>query len=153
MSSRPWHDDDDALMAELREAVAATGDEEARLREAAVAAFTWRTVDQELELLSLTHDSLVSEVAYRGSTDTTSPRILVFESDGLSLEVQVGEDLLMGQLVPARSGDIAVESPEGTVAQARADDTGFFRLPRPSARTIRWRVSGTPGLVTDWLSL
>jgi hypothetical protein len=153
MSSRPWQDDDDALMAELRDAVAATGDEEARARAAAVAAFTWRTVDQELELLSLTYDSSMAESAFRGFTDTSSPRILVFESDELTMEIQVGEDLLLGQLVPARSGSVAVESAQGTVVQAEADDAGFFQLPRPPSGTIRLRVTGTPGIVTDWLPL
>lgn len=153
MSSRGWHDDDDALMAEVRDAVAATDDDEARLRAAAIAAFAWRTVDEELELLSLTHDSSMAEVAFRGATDTSSPRILVFERDELTLEIQVGEGLLLGQLVPARSGDVEVESSQGTVAQAQADDAGFFQLPRPPSGTFRLRVTGAPGVVTDWLSL
>jgi hypothetical protein len=69
------------------------------------------------------------------------------------LELQVSEDLLMGQVLPGRAGSIAVDGPQGTVAQAQADDSGFFQLPRPPAGTIRLRLEGPPGLVTDWLSL
>jgi hypothetical protein len=151
MNSHRWPDDDDALLAELGQALAPPDAEEARLRADAVAAFTWRTVDQELELLSLSHDSSVAGAAFRGSPDTAAPRILVFESDRLTLELQVDDEVLMGQIAPPRSALIVVESPQRVVAQANADDAGFFRLPRPPVGTMRLRVGDE--LITQWLPL
>jgi hypothetical protein len=151
MNSQRWPDDDDALLAELGQAIQPPDAEEARMRADAMAAFTWRTVDQELELLSLSHDSSLAGAAFRGAADTATPRILVFESDRLTLELQVDDELLMGQLVPARSGAIFVESAQQVIAQAHADDAGFFRLPRPPAGTMRLRVGEE--LITQWLPL
>ena len=61
-----WSDDD--LMAELAEAVAEEDAVTDRRREAARAAFTWRSVDAEL--MELLHDSaLEAGAAVRGAGD------------------------------------------------------------------------------------
>ena len=63
-----WNDDE-ALIQELRAAVASNEAVSERSRDAARSAFTWRNVDKELEeLLSLSHDSsLVEDVLVRGA--------------------------------------------------------------------------------------
>ena len=77
--------DDEGLMEELARAVAQTEAVPDHRREAARAAFTWRTIDEEL--LALTHDSLeMADAAVRGALDV---RTLGFEADGLSLELEV----------------------------------------------------------------
>ena len=65
---------DDELLAELREAVAEADLVTDRQREAARAAFTWRTVDAELA--ELLHDSALEAAGVRGADD--APRTLSF---------------------------------------------------------------------------
>ena len=152
MSPQDWLDDD-ALMRALKEAVNAAGDEDARLLAAAKAAFTWRTVDEELELLSLSYDSATAEaVAVRGAPGVSS-RMLVFQNDDLILELEIGSDVVMGQLVPARTDTILLEGPDGPIAEAQVDDAGFFLLRRPAGGPIRLRLDGDAGLTTEWLSI
>ena len=75
-------------------------------REAARAAFSWRTIDEEL--LALTHDSLeLADAAVRGALDV---RTLGFESDGLSLEIEVDGDRVFGQVLDAEVDEVVVES-------------------------------------------
>ncbi len=126
--------DDDGLMEELARAM---GQKEAvpdHRREAARAAFTWRTIDEEL--LALTHDSLeLADAAVRGALDV---RTLGFESDGLSLEVEVDGDRVVGQVLDADVDEVVVESVDdgsqttpvdssGDLLRGRADRAGAVR--------------------------
>jgi hypothetical protein len=89
--------DDDRLLAELREAVAEADQVTDRQREAARAAFTWRTVDAELA--ELLHDSALESTAVRGADDAA--RTLSFVSGPITLEVEIDGDTVMGQVVGA----------------------------------------------------
>ncbi len=98
--------DDEGLMEELARAVAQTEAVPDHRRNAARAAFTWRTIDEEL--LALTHDSLeLADAAVRGALDV---RTLGFESDGLSLEIEVDGDRVFGQVLDAEVDEVVVES-------------------------------------------
>ena len=83
---------DDELLAELREAVAEADLVTDRQREAARAAFTWRTVDAELA--ELLHDSALEAAAVRGADDAA--RTLSFASGPLTLEVEIDGDTVHG---------------------------------------------------------
>jgi hypothetical protein len=150
-----WHHSDDALMQELKEAVEQEKAVPEHVMQAARAAFDWRGVDTELEFLTLSFDSVLSDcVGVRGPA-TDSPRMLVFDGETLTIELEVGEDVLMGQVVPARSELVIVECADGHQEEASADDAGFFLLRRPVQGPIRlrWPSGETAGAVTGWISI
>jgi hypothetical protein len=153
MDPTQWDRSDDDLMGELKEAL-----EEARsvppdLAEAAKAAFTWRTVDEELEMLTLSYDSAMADTALvRGAG--SPERMLVFESEDLTMELEVGDEVLMGQVVPTGPGRAILQDPQGTLQETEADDGGFFLFRRPTTSPIRVKwVSGETGMVTEWVPL
>ncbi len=63
MDPTTGNESDDALLEELREALRAERTTPEQLMEAARAAFDWRHLDEELELLTLSYDSSLQETA------------------------------------------------------------------------------------------
>jgi hypothetical protein len=147
-----WNDDD-TLVRDLREAVLSERAVSDRSRAAAHAAFSWRTVDQELdELLSLAHDSSVAGAALVRSATDTDPRLLSFEGGALALELEVMGDDLVGLVVPGRACRVTVRSAEGRSAAVEVDDSGFFSLTGVPTGTVRFEVVfGSTQLATGWL--
>jgi hypothetical protein len=119
-------------------------------REAARAAYAWRTVDQEL--LTLTHDSLLEAgAAVRGEEE---PRVLEFSGAGLTLEVERDGGRLAGRLAPATPGEVTIELPTGDRHTVRADESGFFVVDGVADGLVRFTVvAGDRRLVTEWVSL
>ena len=99
-----WYDDD-ALMEGLTEAVARERAVPEHVMQAAKDAFDWRGVDAELELLTLSFDSLLTDAAGVRGPASDSPRMLVFDGEDLTIEIEVGHDVLMGQVVPGPRAD------------------------------------------------
>ena len=155
MTSSEWHDSDEALLSELRAAVTGAGSVPRSMVEAARAAFAWRDVDAELELLVLAYDSLVEGGALVRDAGGPGPvaRTLVFDGDGVSLEVEVGDEI-EGQLIPPQPGCVELLGAGGTLGQVQADPMGCFRLPRPGHGPLRFRcTTSVSGGTTDWWSL
>jgi hypothetical protein len=153
MTGQHWYDDDEALLAELRQAVDPdVPGGAARLVADAKACFTWHTVDEELELLTLSHDSSLTPSDFRSGTSQAS-RMLVFESEHLTVEIQVGSDTLIGQLVPASPAPVVIEDARGVSTETQPDDSGFFIFRRPPEGAVRVRVRTDPELVTQWLPM
>ena len=151
-----WNDDD-ALIEELRAAVASSGAVSERSRDAARAAFTWRNVDRELaELLSLAHDSsLAEDVLVRGPAGTGT-RALAFEGAGFGLEVELTGSALVGQVLPGRTCRVAVRSAAGGLAAVDVDveEDGFFTMTDVPQGTVRFEVVlGDTGYATEWVLL
>ena len=152
MDPTQWDRSDDDLMGELKEAM-----EEARsvppdLLEAAKAAFTWKTVDEELEMLTLSYDSAMADsTLVRGGT---AERMLVFETEDLTIELEVGDEVVMGQVVPTRPGRAILEDPQGTLQETEADDGGFFLFRRPTTSPVRVKwIADDTRVVTEWVPL
>ena len=61
MNAIQWDPSDDALMDELQEALRAARSVPPRVVEAARSAYAWRSIDEELELLTLSYDSSLAE--------------------------------------------------------------------------------------------
>jgi hypothetical protein len=145
----PWTDDE-GLMEELARAAQQERDVPDRRRRAAYAAFAWRTIDQDL--MSLTHDSLLSATAaVRGAEDA---RTLAFEGGGLSLELEVEGSVLTGQVLLTESlGEVTMERADGESRTTRTDAAGFFSLP-DAAGTVRFAFE-LDGVVrrTEWVVL
>lgn len=149
MTQERWHDDE-ALLADLRQALAYGAPRDEALVEAGRAAFTWRTVDEELAALS--YDSLLDDLSMVRGVDT-APRTLVFDAGALSVEVELDAGRLVGQLVPATAGEVVVQSQGAEVARATADGAGCFTARVPSGMRVRLRcTTESADVVTDWVS-
>jgi hypothetical protein len=122
--------------------------------DAAKAAFSWRSVDDELELMLLVYDSSTEDEAVVRSSFTSAPRTLVFEASALCLEVEVESDEIMGQLIPPQPTRVTLITAAGKFAETDADETGCFQIPRPTRGSVRVGcATATTSLVTDWMPL
>lgn len=153
MSKPQWALSDAELLEAIRDAVNG-GAVPQRLADSAKATFTWRSIDEDLEVMSLVGDSAVAgPVGVRGS-GTGDLRLLDFHSDRLGLEVEVSNGFVIGQLIPMQAGHIRLSTAEGTFAETAADETGSFRLPRPDSGPVRLVcVTDSGELATEWTRL
>ena len=142
-------DDDETLMQDLDEALRGAVSETAR--SAARAAFAWGTIDEDL--MSLAHDSSLSdEVLVRSAA--TAPHVLGFEGRDFTFEVELDAGTLMGQVVPGRVCRVWVLSLGQEPLSVDTDEFGFFSLPAPAGRPVRFTVTYDGATQsTDWLSL
>lgn len=148
MATSPWADDD-RLLAALRDAVRAAAAVPPEFTEIGKAVFTWH--DPEAELALLVYDSAYDRdlvAVTRGG-----PRTLIFDAGGqLTIEVEVGPDVLVGQVLPPRPGTVERHLPGGDVATAPIDDGGGFALRPSPAGTFRLRCSCEEHvLTTAWV--
>lgn len=157
-----WDDldelDDDALMALLGEAVKEADAVPDRRREAARAAFTWRSVDDELA--ELLHDSaLDAGAAVRSSAG--APRSLAFGRSGLTLEVEVDGDQVLGEVIASGAAveaegltSVTLQRPETPDVTTTVDGAGFFRFAGVGTGAARFVVErGGWSLTTPWVTL
>ena len=144
-------DDDDPLFEDLADAMSGIAREAKSVARKGEAAFTWRSVDADILLASLTFDSSVDAMAERRSEPSDS-RVLVFHSLLLALELEVTPDQILGQLDPPAVAEIFLETADATT-RFEVDDLGFFVAPRPSG-PVRLRCeTASARLVTDWVRL
>lgn len=154
--SQQWWEDDDQLLAALGEALRPEHDVPAEFTAMAKAAFAWRDIDAELA--TLTYDSVFegAEAALAGSrSESASLRSLTFAAGELTLEIEVTEDALFGQLVPPGPGQAEARTPDGGVVTAVIDQVGGFTI-RPVPRgPFRLYCHATNGanVLTKWLTL
>lgn len=152
MTSARW-DDDELLLADLLAAVSAAPAVPEPMLAAANAVWTWRTVDDELLLASVSFDSRLQPVSgLRGEQEQS--RTMVFDWPALSVEIEVIPGRLVGQLVPAALGDIRLLTPDGEYAATPTDEVGSFVLGRPAGGPVRLvcRAGNLQGQ-TEWLTL
>jgi hypothetical protein len=110
------------------------------------------------ELADLVADSRESANQVRGETATA--RLLSFESDGLTIEIQVSGQgtsaIVLGQVVRDREpngGRVFVETPAGTHADTVLDADDRFELRDLPASLLRLRIeaNGEPVVTTTWV--
>ncbi len=146
--------DDETLLGELGRLLGRVAGPPSEVVTASRGLFTWRTVDAELA--ELVHDSLVEAAA--GTRAGAQPRILTFETDGLTVEVEVDETpgarRLLGQLVPAEAAELELRS-VGEPVRGRADEMGRFVLALPAQHTRASLRCVRPGGAVDtaWVIL
>ncbi|WGX97065.1 carboxypeptidase-like regulatory domain-containing protein [Nocardioides sp. L-11A] len=149
---------DDDLMALLGDAVAEEAAVSDRRRTAARAAFTWRSIDAELA--ELLHDSALDAGAAVRS-DGEDSRTLSFGHSGLTLELELDGEALLGQVIaPGGAADTTVpasvllERPDADARSAVAEASGFFRFEGVRPGTARFVVEqGGWSLTTPWVTL
>jgi len=134
--------DDGQLMAALREARQARQAVPAAFVETAKAAYAWHNIDAELAQLS--YDSSVdAEQGALVRSEAASVRTLTFSSPRMSVELEVADECLLGQIIPAREGTVEI------------DVTGCFSIEPIPESPFRLRCRTTDGLdvVTGWITL
>lgn len=144
--------DDEQLLVELRAALDGVDPVPESVSAAARDAFAWRTIDAELAALS--YDSLLDDKELSGVRSGSAARMLTFEADELTVEIEVERGRLIGQLVPPQPGDVEVRHSGGSLS-VRADDLGRFvaeGVPR-GPFSLRCRTVGAIAIVTDWIVL
>jgi hypothetical protein len=153
MDRNAGFDGDDALFAQLGEALAGLEPVPEAMLEAARAAFAWREIDGELELLSLTEDSFLRDGALMRSTAAVSPRTLVFEGDDLSLDLEVDSEIV-GQVMPPQPCRVVLMNGGAALAEVDTDALGCFRVTRPDRGPIRVTCRTADRVVaTEWWQL
>jgi hypothetical protein len=152
-------DPDEQLLDHLRKLVVQRDAPPAHVRDAAKAALTWRTIDEELA--ELCYDSLAQAPAAAGVRDDgDSTRTLSFETNGRGVEIEVIEQgdrrRIVGQLLPPGPGRVEIRSgrPE-EVVEAEADHLGRFQaddLPRGPIR-LRCQPDDRAAISTTWINI
>jgi hypothetical protein len=145
--------DDDQLLALLQEAQREGREVPPSFTEAGRNAFAWRGIDAELA--QLTYDSELDQDAAGVRAEAASIRALTFTSPHLTIELEVGEDALLGQLVPTGEGTIEVLTRAGVTALIPVDEVGCFPVsPIPASPfRLRCRTAAGPSVVTGWITL
>ncbi|CAM5606788.1 MULTISPECIES: hypothetical protein [Streptomyces] len=139
---------DGLLEEELRQAAAVLDPVPAELVQAALDAFALHDLDARLA--ELTFDSLVDALPVRGVTD--APRMLTFRAGEVTVDVEVTEEGLMGQLLPPQSARIEVLGGPQTPHPVVADTLGRFTSDAPPSGPFALRLrTGAEVIVTEWL--
>jgi hypothetical protein len=144
---------DDELLEALRRAVTAREAVPADFVAAAKQAFAWHNIDAELA--QLTYDSREADQALATRTEAASIRALTFTSGRLTIELEVGQDSLVGQIVPAQPAVITVLARTGSEIVITADEIGCFSVePIPAGQfRLRCRTSAGVETMTGWITL
>jgi hypothetical protein len=154
-----WDDDD--LLAALQQAVRERQAVPPEFVEAGRNAFAWRNF--EAEVAQLTYDSVedaARAAALRagpvsGRADRASVRALTYTSAHLTIELEVTQDSLLGQVVPAQPAMIRVQPRTGAETALDADEIGCFSVrPIPSGPfRLHCRTASGTDTVTGWITL
>lgn len=143
---------DDELMELLAEAVAEGDAVTDRRRADAQAAFTWRTVDEEL--MELLHDSTLEVGAGVRSAGETTERVLSFGTGELTLELELDGDVVIGQVLPGQLGTVALQRVDAEPRTVATDAAGFFRFQGVTPGLTRFVVTvSNDTLTTTWVHL
>ncbi len=122
-----------------------------KLIRAAQAAFTWRTVDADLEILSLESELAVSDSALVRDAGHGAPRVFTFQGERLSVEIEIDDDGIVGQLTPPGPARVTLVTADGPQAAADADEVGCFSLPAPPPGPMRLDCQrGSERFLTEW---
>jgi hypothetical protein len=145
--------DDEQFLAALGEALRAREAVPEWFVETGKNAYAWHNIDAELA--QLTYDSSRDQdVVAAVRSETASIRALTFTSTRLSIELEVAESSLLGQIIPARAGTLEVHTTAG-VTNSPVDEIGCFVVdPIPSSPfRLRCRTEDGTDVLTGWITL
>ncbi len=145
--------DDEELLAALAEALRAREAVPEWFVETGKNAFAWHNIDAELA--QLTYDSRRDQdVAAAVRSETATIRALTFTSGQLSIELEVGESTLLGQIIPPRAGTLEIHT-EAVATSSPVDEIGCFGVsPIPASPfRIRCRTEDGADVLTGWITL
>jgi hypothetical protein len=146
--------DDDTLLAALRAAIEARAAVPDAFVEAGRNAYAWHNIDAELA--SIAYDSLRD--AGQGAalrSEAASVRALTFQSARFSIEVELTDGALFGQLVPPQPGTAEIQTRSGQAVTAPIDEVGCFTFDqRPDGPfRLRCRTETQVDVRTGWVSV
>ncbi len=145
---------DDDLLELVGRALRAADPVPDRVMEGARAAWTWRTIDQELA--ELVFDSAAELTGVR-SEDTA--RQLTFRAPGMEIEVMVVDEAsrrIVGQLVPPGSFTVQLLSSDDLERKEATDRLGRFSFDAVAPGPVRLAVIAPDGahiVTTEWTLL
>lgn len=144
---------DEELMRELGRVLDAADNSQIPGMEAAKAALAWRNLDTELA--QLVFDSraevLESEVVMRGHDPEA--RQLTFSTTEVTIDIEIGEVGLIGQIVPPQPASIELHQSGNKSVALEADEFGVFTVPNidPGPTTVIARaLDGSWSVRTAW---
>jgi hypothetical protein len=144
--------DDDDLLAALRAAMSARSQVPPEFIRAGRDSYAWHAVDAELA--ALTVDS-GREPAAGTRSESVSIRALTFSSAHLTIEVEVTESSLIGQVMPPREGTVEAQTRDGATTAVPVDGIGCFSVEPipPGPFRLRYRNQEATDVVTAWITL
>ena len=145
--------DDEELLAALGEAIRAREAVPEWFVETGKNAYAWHNIDAELA--QLTYDSHTDrERAAVVRSETASIRALTFTSERLSIELEVSESTLVGQVIPPQAGTLEVHTTVGVTTSPVDEIGGFVVEPKPASPfRLRFRASDGTDVLTGWITL
>ena len=146
--------DDERLLAALGEAIKARQAVPSWFVETGKNAFAWHNIDAELARLTYDSNEDRREAAVMRS-ETASIRSLTFTSAHLSLELEVTENSLLGQIIPPRCGALEIQTRTNGARTTEVDEIGCFSLdPIPdSPFRLRYRAPDGTDVLTGWITI
>ena len=145
--------DDEQLLAALGEAMRARQAVPEEFVQMGKSAYAWHNIDAELA--QLTYDSHGDrERAAAVRSEAASIRALTFTSARLSIELEVSESTLVGQVIPPQAGTLEVHTTAGVVSSP-VDEIGCFAVePIPNSPfRLRCRTADGTDVLTGWITL
>ena len=146
--------DDERLLAALGEALKASEDVPSWFVETGKNAFAWHNIDAELAQLTYdSHEDRREAAVVR--SETASVRSLTFTSAHLTVELEVAENSLLGQIIPPRGGTLEIHTKAGTISTTEVDEIGCFAVdPIPdSPFRLRCRTADGTDVLTGWITI
>ena len=145
--------DDDELLAALGEAIKAQDPVPSWFVQTGKNAYAWHSIDADLA--QLTYDSRADEDADAVvRSETATIRALTFTSAHLSIELEVADGSLLGQVVPAQAGTLETRTKAG-MTTSPVDEGGFFAVEPipPGPFRLRFRTTDGADVITGWITL
>ncbi len=145
--------DDEQLLAALGEAIKARAAVPSWFTETGKNAYAWHNIDAELA--QLTYDSRTDTDALAvARSETATIRALTFTSAHLSIELEVADGSLLGQVVPPQAGTLETHTKTG-ITTSSADEAGFFtvRPIPPGPFLLRFGTPDGAYVMTGWITL
>ena len=146
--------DDERLLAALSEAMKARQAVPSWFIETGKNAFAWHNIDAELAQLTYDSNEDRREAAVTRA-ETASIRALTFTSPHLSVELEVTENSLLGQVIPPRAGALEIHTRAGEISTTEVDEIGCFAVdPIPeSPFRLRCRTADGTDVLTGWITI
>ena len=146
--------DDERLLAALGEALKASQAVPSWFVETGKNAFAWHNIDAELAQLTYDSNQDRREAAVVRS-ETASVRSLTFTSPHLTVELEVTENSLLGQIIPPRAAELEIHTRTGEIRTTEVDEIGCFAVdPIPdSPFRLRCRTADNTDVLTGWITI
>jgi hypothetical protein len=145
---------EEQLLSALKESLRARRTVPPEFVETGKNAYAWHSIDADLA--QLTYDS-ISDLGMATSmrSEPASIRALTFTSKYLTIELEVSEDSLLGQVIPTRPGTLEIHSHAGTIATTPVDEVGSFRVhPIPGGPfRLNCHIPDGANVLTGWITL